>query len=94
MTAIAGHLQGALRRTGAWTTRSAFGDREHQLKAQRLSFGPRNEAADTFARNRRSAPNRHKDTCCAQAVAARAVTAVLEIRVLQAPHIAESGTRR
>ena len=62
------------------------------LKAQRLSFGPVREAADAFrdalAAVARSAPA--KDRCRAEALAARAVLAVRDIQVLQAPHIAES----
>ncbi len=62
------------------------------VKAQRLSFGAAREAADAFrvaldAAARSSAANR---ACCAQALAAKAAMAVLEIQVMQAPHIAES----
>jgi hypothetical protein len=63
------------------------------LKAQRLSFGPAREAADAFRRSLeaagRTAPS--PNGCCADALAARAVIAVLEIRALQAPHIAEAN---
>ena len=61
------------------------------LKAQRLSFGAAQDAAAAFrtaidtAIQGRSA----KDQCKVDAIAARACTAVLEIQVLQAPHIAE-----
>ena len=61
------------------------------LKAQRLSFGAARDAAAAFrtaidaAIQGRSA----KDECKVDAIAARARTAVLEIQVLQAPHIAE-----
>ncbi len=62
------------------------------LKAQRLSFGPAREAADSFRTSVEAAVKRRavKDTCCADALATRAVAALLEIQVLQAPHIAES----
>jgi hypothetical protein len=61
------------------------------LKAQRLSFGAARDAAAAFrtaidaAIHGRSA----RDPCKVDAIAARARTAVLEIQVLQAPHIAE-----
>jgi hypothetical protein len=62
------------------------------LKAQRLSFGPVRDAADAFrdalAVVARGAPV--KDRCRAEAVASRAILAVRDIQVLQAPHIAES----
>lgn len=62
------------------------------LKAQRLSFGSAREAADAFRTSLEAVvrSSAAKDACCAEAVAARARTAVLEIQVLQAPHIAES----
>jgi hypothetical protein len=58
------------------------------LKAQRLSFGPAQEAAETFraALEARTAAG----SCCGDANANRARAALLEIQVLQAPHIAES----
>ena len=62
------------------------------LKAQRLSFGPAQEAAETFRASLDAAvraANTVKGSCCAEALAARARTGVLEIQVLQAPHIAE-----
>jgi hypothetical protein len=61
------------------------------LKAQRLSFGPGREAAEAF-RTALDASARVSATgsCCTEAIAARARTALLEIQVLQAPHIAES----
>ena len=60
------------------------------LKAQRLSFGPAREAAETFrasidAAVHATAP---KDSCRAEAVAARARVAVLEIQATHARHIA------
>lgn len=62
------------------------------VKAQRLSFGPAREAADAFRASLQAAtalaPSR--DASRVEAVASRAVTALLEIRVLQAPHIAAS----
>lgn len=62
------------------------------VKAQRLSFGPAREAADAFRTSLDAAvrTNAAKNTCCAVAVAAQARTAVLEIQVLHAPHIAEA----
>ena len=65
------------------------------LKAQRLSFGPAREAADTFA----AALDRAVTTAGAgpswqaQTFAARAVCAVRQIQVLQAPHIAAISRR-
>lgn len=62
------------------------------LKAQRLSFGSAQEAADAFRDAldavRRSAPA--KDQWRVEALVATAVAAVREIQVLQAPHIAEA----
>ncbi len=62
------------------------------LKAQRLSFGPAQEAADAFRDSLEAvaplAPA--KDTWRAKALVATAVASVREIQVLQAPHIAES----
>jgi hypothetical protein len=62
------------------------------LKAQRLSFGRAREAADSFRTSLESAANLSASTNAwrAEALAARAGGAVLEIQVLQAPHIAES----
>jgi hypothetical protein len=62
------------------------------LKAQRLSFGPAREAADAFRTSLDAAvqTGAAKDRCCAEALAAKARTAVLEIQVMHAPHIAES----
>ena len=61
------------------------------LKAQRLSFGAARDAAAAFgtAVNAAIQGNASKDQCKVDAIAARARTAVLEIQVLQAPHIAE-----
>jgi hypothetical protein len=71
------------------------------LKAQRLSFGPAREAADAFrrsletalrlasARSGQAAPA-PPNGCCAEALVAQATTAILEVLVLHAPHIAEA----
>jgi len=61
------------------------------LKAQRLSFGPAQEAADAFAEALRAATSsvQEKDAWRAKALVATAVAAVREIQALQAPHIAE-----
>ncbi len=62
------------------------------LKAQRLSFGPAREAADAFRTSVAGAVESRgaKGSCCAEAIAARARGAVLEIQVMHAPHIAEA----
>jgi len=62
------------------------------LKAQRISFGPARNAADDFAAalDRAAASARGADMWRAQALASRAVAAVREIEVLEAPHIAEA----
>jgi hypothetical protein len=62
------------------------------LKAQRLSFGPAQEAADAFRDSLESiAPaDTAKDTWHVKALAAVAVATVREMQVLQAPHIAEA----
>ena len=62
------------------------------LKAQRLSFGPSADAANTFRTSIEAAVKtaRPGDAWRVEALAARAVAAVLEIQVLQAPHIAEA----
>jgi hypothetical protein len=57
------------------------------LKAQRLSFGPGREAAEAFSH---ALDRAVKTGRVAEPIAARARIAVLEIQVLQAPHIAES----
>ena len=57
------------------------------LKAQRLSFGPGREAAEAFGHALDGAVESGR---VAEPIAARARIAVLEIQVLQAPHIAES----
>lgn len=63
------------------------------LKAQRLAFGPVRQAADGFRDSlgtvaSESAPG---DRCRVDELVAKAVLAVREIQVLQAPHIAESN---
>jgi hypothetical protein len=62
------------------------------LKAQRLAFGPAQEAANAFRDAlkavRASAPD--KDSGHVEALVARSVTTVREIQVLQAPHIANA----
>jgi len=61
------------------------------LKAQRLSFGPAQDAADSFRDAIDAvAAAPAKDAWHVKALGASAVTAVREIQVLQAPHIAES----
>jgi hypothetical protein len=62
------------------------------LKAQRLSFGPARVAADAFRTSLEAAvrSGAAKDTCCAEALAANAGSAVLEIQAIHAPHIAEA----
>jgi len=62
------------------------------LKAQRLSFGAAQEAADSFADSLTTiAPlDSAKDTWRMKALVATALAAVREIQVLQAPHIAEA----
>jgi hypothetical protein len=61
------------------------------LKAQRLSFGPAQEAADSFRDSLRSvAPLVPADKWRVEALAATAVATVREIQVLQAPHIADA----
>jgi hypothetical protein len=62
------------------------------LKAQRLSFGPEQEAADAFrtALAAVAPPAQSPQAWHIQALSATALAAVREIQVLQAPHIAES----
>jgi hypothetical protein len=62
------------------------------LKAQRLSFGPVREAADAF-RDALDAVVKaipERDRCRADRLVARAVLAVRDVQILQAPHIAEA----
>jgi hypothetical protein len=62
------------------------------LKAQRLSFGPAQKAADAFrdALEAVAPSDRSKNACCIEALVARGVASVREIQVLQGPHIAEA----
>jgi hypothetical protein len=61
------------------------------LKAQRLSFGPAQEAADSFRDSLRGvAPLVAADKWHVEALVATAVATVREIQVLQAPHIADA----
>ena len=62
------------------------------LKAQRLSFGPAQEAADAFrdALEAVAPADPAKDTWRVKALVATAVSTVREIQVLQAPHIADA----
>lgn len=62
------------------------------IKAQRLSFGPAQDAVDAFrksveAAGRLAAP---KNSAPVDALVARATASVLEVQVIQARHIAES----
>jgi hypothetical protein len=60
------------------------------LKAQRLSFGPAQEAADAFLQSLDAlVPATQADAWRVKALAATAVAAVREIQALQAPHVAE-----
>ncbi len=61
------------------------------LKAQRLSFGPAQDAADAFRDALDALPPSvpSKDTWQVRALVATAVGAVREIQALEAPHIAE-----
>jgi hypothetical protein len=62
------------------------------VKAQGLSFGPAREAAETFRTSIEAAVRSSTANAkpCTDALAARAVAAVLEVLALQAPHIAEA----
>lgn len=62
------------------------------LKAQRLSFGPANDAFEAFRRAVEAAvtSTAAKDRWQAKALGTTAMAAVREIQVLQAPHIAEA----
>jgi len=62
------------------------------VKAQRLSFGPAREAADAFRTALEAAVKMASpaDASRADALAARAILSVVDIEVLQAPHIAEA----
>jgi len=62
------------------------------IKAQRLSFGPAQDAVDAFRRSidaaTRTAPTKNEGQTAA--LVAQAIAAVLEVQVLEARHIAES----
>jgi len=62
------------------------------IKAQRLSFGSARDAASAFRQSLDAAGRSitTKNTCCVEALIARATAAVLEVQVIQARHIAES----
>ena len=62
------------------------------IKAQRLSFGAAQDAVDAFRQSIGAAAHLApaKNAALADAAAARAEAAVLEIQVIQARHIAES----
>ena len=62
------------------------------LKAQRLSFGPAQEAADAFRDALASVvpSDAARDTWRVKALAATAIATVREMQVLQAPHVAEA----
>ena len=62
------------------------------LKAQRLSFGPGREAADSFrnALEKVVPLDASRDTWRIKALVATAVLSVREVQVLQSPHIAEA----
>jgi len=63
------------------------------LKAQKLSYGPAQEAADAFRAALETAAGTAspKSRCQVDSLVARATLAVREIQVLHAPHIAESS---
>jgi hypothetical protein len=63
------------------------------LKAQRMSFGPAQGAADTVRQSLEAvtAADAARDTWRLKALVATAVLNVSEIQVLQAPHIAEAN---
>jgi hypothetical protein len=61
------------------------------LKAQRLSFGPAQQAADSFRDSLKSVALRAPgDKWRVEALVATAVATIREIQVLQAPHIADA----
>jgi hypothetical protein len=61
------------------------------LKAQRLAFGPAQEAADAFRDALKAVSTAAgRDNARVEALALTAVTTVREIQVLQAPHIADA----
>src|SRR6185295_18870453 len=61
------------------------------IKAQRLSFGPAQEAATALRQSLESAHRvTSKNACCVEALIAQAMAAILQVQVIQARHIAES----
>ena len=61
------------------------------VKAQRIAFGPSREAARAFGTSLEAAVREGaKDRCRAEALASRAQAAVLQLEVLQPPHIADA----
>ena len=61
------------------------------IKAQRLSFGPAQEAATALRQSLESAQRvPSKNACCVEALIAQAMAAILQVQVIQARHIAES----
>ena len=62
------------------------------LKAQRLSFGPAQEAALAFRSSVEAAvrSSAAHNRCAAMLIGARARSALLEVQLMQAPHIAEA----
>ena len=61
------------------------------VKAQRIAFGPSREAAREFGTSLEAAVrDGAKDRCRAEVLAFRAQAAVLQIEVLQPPHIADA----
>jgi hypothetical protein len=60
------------------------------LKAQRLAFGPAQDAANAFRDALKSLTPAGKDALQVDALVATAVLTVREIQVLQAPHIADA----
>ena len=62
------------------------------LKAQRLSFGPVREVADSLRDDLQKIAGgaARKDRCDVEALVAQAIQSVREIQVIQAPHIAEA----
>ena len=62
------------------------------IKAERLSFGPAQDAVNAFRQSIEAAGRltTSKNACCVEALVAKATAAVLEVQVIQARHIAES----
>jgi hypothetical protein len=61
------------------------------IKAQRLSFGPAQDAASALRQSLENAPRAtSKNACCVEALIAQATSAILQVQVIQARHIAES----